>query len=195
MAFILAGIGGMIALAGVYELIDNTGKMIDDNITKPIQEKWDKYNKDREEYVIEEVKQEQHAHTKARYEKHDQLRKQYKLKERSQVLLHNDSMETCYLVYVTHHLANTKHDAKEWAKKVMKVDYFSGDYFNRTQTRIETIISDQKLEIIEDEWNRYYLVLVYLNQYYIIDHSVLSVNDIVFSKAKHDDVDIPCRWM
>lgn len=193
MAFVLAAIGA-IGTAGVAYLSGEAIDTINSNIVQPIANKIELENKDSEERTAETLRQKHIANLKTQNEKYNDLRRTYKLKERRCFKLHNNTANECRVIYINHYLAKNENDAKNFGKKVIDVDYFSGDYLNRSNVRIENLGSGSELEIIADEWKEYYLVLMYLNQYYVIGQNMTNVKDIVFGKRQDDSVDIECRW-
>lgn len=195
MAFVLAGLAATGLAGGIYYLYDETSKAINYAV-QPFTDYINKEQNDSNERSIEDLRQKQHDQLKQRNERNDGYRKKYNLKERKRALFHNNSEVQCQLIYINHHLAKNEKEAKSWAKKIINVDYFSGDYLNRSNTKTIILNIDQKIEIIEDEFRDYYIILFCLEQYHLITKDILNVNDILFGYIKDDSLDLGCRsWL
>lgn len=190
MAFIFAGLG---LAAGFYYLVNEGGKIISDTV-KPLNDYISKENKDSEERISEDLRQKQHDRVKESHKKNDQIRGQYRCKERACFKLHNDLEVECCVIYVNHHLAKSENEARIWSRKVIEVDYFAGDYLNRSNTKHIKLKVNEKIEILPEEFNDYYLVLLCAEHYYILHQDKTKISEIIMPKPRDDSVDIECKW-
>lgn len=192
MAFLI----GIVGAVGTAYLVSETKEWWD-KTTKPIYDKIEKENKDSEERIIEQLRQERVSRTKNMRNTHDTIRRQYNIKKHgSTITLVNNCEELCYVVFVNHYSASNKDEAVTWAKKCIDMDYFDGQVLNKTTTKKITIGCSNEYDIIKEEIDEYFVVLCIENTFIVLDDTDKYTNVIKIRNRfdlKSTDVYIGCK--
>lgn len=188
--------GGAVA-AGTYVLneIDNVYQK---HIGIPVSNYIKKEKTDSDERLQEEIRQVQMERKKEQYKNHQNLRNQYNLKPKNNVVLINNSEDVWDIIYVNHYKAVTKAEAIVWAKKKIESTLFDGEVMNKLSTKKITLGVTGNIEIIESEWREYFIVLHYNNDYIVLDRNKIKNNQIKISQLFESDIinttDVQCKW-
>jgi bifunctional DNA-binding transcriptional regulator/antitoxin component of YhaV-PrlF toxin-antitoxin module len=152
-------------------------------VTDPIYAYFKKEDEDKEQRILEEIRQESVERTKKMYDKHDEIRKQYNLKSKDVVKLINDSNNKCTIIYVNKYSAKDGKEAITWAKQVMDINYLESGLSNKMNTKKVTLKMDTDIMIIAKEIDEYFLVL-HLNDKFVLLDKIDFENKNIYVKSK-----------
>ena len=125
---------------------------------------------------------------------HDTLRVKCNIDGSGFIQLMNNTNDVCYVVYVNHYYAKSKEEAITWAKKVIDINYFELGLSNKLNTKKECIGVNNSINMIEQEFAEYYIVLFVNNKYIVCDlPKSKEIKISTLFDAKHD-VDVQCKW-
>ncbi len=167
MAWLLVGAGAIGTAFLTNEVVN-----FYNHITKPIEKYIEKENKDSHERILEEIRQNDVNRKRNALIKYNKIRTKYNLNEKHGKLITNHSDDICYLIFVNHYHALNEEEAILWAMKVIKMDYFDGEVFNKKNTKVEVIGVNNQYELILDELKEYYVILYCNNQYTLVKNDV-----------------------
>jgi L-lactate utilization protein LutB len=178
MAFVV--LGGIALAAGSYALA-KVGELfgeVADKIAEPFVE----LQEDKEEREKEEKRQEQINRTQKLHETHDKIREQYKLKKSNYMKLMNDTTFVCDVIYVAKYNASNKKEAIRWAKDIVNKDYLKSGMLNKLQTKKVVVEKATSIELVDNEFNEYFIVLHVNERFMIVDKTNLD-NGTIYVKG------------
>ncbi len=189
MAWIL---GGVVAAMTVYKIDE-----VYDNFTQPIHNYFKKEEEDKNERILEEIRQESVDRTKKLHTKYDGIRKEHNLdSKRIDIKLINDSKNTCTIVYVNKYHAKDKDMAIDWAKKVIDFKLIEDGLRNKLKTKKITLLANSNVTIVQTEINEYFIVLNIKDKFEVLnknDYSDINISIMNKFTLKDDSVDIGCK--
>lgn len=188
-------LGGGAVITGSY-LLNELDNIYQKHIGIPVSNYIKKEKNDSFEREQEELRQLQMDRKKERYNHHQHLRNQYNLKPKYNVQFINNSENVWDVIYVNHYKAASKAQAMTWAKKKIENHLFDGEVMNKLSTKKLTLGVTNSIEIIESEWDEYFIVLHSNNDYIVLDRNNIENNQIKISDLFQCDVieDIQCKW-
>lgn len=175
MALLLfGGIGN--AISEVSTHITNELSETYDNVTKPIYEYFDTADKDKDERLKEEIRQESIDKIKKKYENDNKVREKcgMKTKKYGTTIINNTDFP-CTIVYVNMYFGITHEKAIEWAKKVINVNYIEIGVLNKLNTKKTILPPNSNISIIGKEINEYFIVLNIQDQFIVLNK--INLND------------------
>jgi hypothetical protein len=167
MAWLLLGIPAAAAVGYVgYE-----ANKLYESFTAPIYDYFKKEEEDKNNRILEEIRQDSIDRTNKMYEKHDGLRERFKLKSNGNIIkLINNCNVMCTVIYVNKYLAdNNEKGAIEWAKKVIDITYVELGLTNKISTKKSILKPNTDIKIIPLEIKEYFIVLHLNNKYIVLD--------------------------
>ena len=193
MAWLLVGGAGAVVAYLTYEASN-----LYDTATKPMYDYFEKQERDKLEKHQEEIRQQNIERTKKMHNKNNKIREQYGLKiPKNHIKLVNDTQYTCSLVYVNHYQATSNNEAITYAKQVIdnSSKYFN-NIFSTTKTKTIIIPPNSNVELIQREFNEYYLVILVDDKFDVLNYNKNMNNQISIKKSinKDDSVDLACRF-
>jgi hypothetical protein len=161
----------IIGAVGVGYLVSTVDDYIDEKL-KPMYDYFETSENDKIQRDVESVRQEHINNKKYKKITHDQIRDKYNIQGSGFIVLNNNTNEICHVVYVNHYHAKNKEEAISWAKQVIDIKYFQLGLSNKLNTKKEIIGASSNLQLIEQEFIEYFIVLMINNEYMVLDQSM-----------------------
>ncbi len=192
MAWLLAGVGAAIGIGYLYDVM--TTKV--NEVTKPLYDYKEKEDKDSEQRILEELRQEDIERKKEGHKKRDIVREKYVLKERNTTQIINNTEEVCTIIFVNYHHAKNDQEAITWSKQVIENKYFDGQVMNKMNTKKLKLGVTNTYELIDRELNEYYIVVKCSDKFSVLEKNIkgnITVTSL-FEIKRSDGVDVSCKW-
>lgn len=184
MAWILAGVGAVIGVSYIYDVVSDA--------VKPFYDYIEKEEKDAEQRILEEIRQEDIERKKTGHKNRDMIREKYHIKDRKITRIINNTEEVCTIIFVNHHHAKNEEAAISWSKHY---NYFDGQVMNKMNTKKEILGVSNTYELIDRELNDYYIVIKCTDKFSVLEKG--NKGNITVSslfEIKQEAVDLSCKW-